>query len=259
MAQRSMSWASGQLSNQFDTLFDSFVISLKRTPERLQLFRTQNSKCGIDFRHFEASDGAQIEASEVEGRIVAKGAVMYKPGAIGNAMSHLSLWHRCAEQTKAFIVLEDDAVVRNDVKAKLIATIPSLGAWDIVLLGYNLNWLEMHIAPGILYGGVFSVPNPSSRQLSDYAASTDPVGLYRLNSAIGICGYVISPSGARILMQSCFPMDNRPVIVASLNHKFLAYGLDCMMATVYPKIGAYVSVAPLVMTANNNSTSTVQR
>jgi glycosyl transferase, family 25 len=248
------------MSDQFDTRFDSFVISLKRTPEKLRDFHAQNSKCGIDIRHFEAIDGAQIDPSEIEGRLVAKGAAGYKPGNVGNAMSHWTLWQWCAEQKKAFIVLEDDAVLRNDIETKLITTIPNLNEWDIILLGYNTDApLELNIAPGILFGGLFSVNHPNSKQLSDFASSANPVALHRLHLAMGVCGYVISPSGANILMRSCFPMDDRFVIYGSVNYRFRAYGIDCMMATVYPKIRAYACVAPLVMTANDHSRSTVQK
>lgn len=245
------------VSDQFDALFDCFVISLKRTPERLHTFRTKNSQCAIDFRHFEAIDGAQIDASEIEGRLVAKGTTRYTPGIIGNAMSHLTLWQRCAEQTKTFVVLEDDAVVRNDIKARLLATTFQLNEWDIILLGYNTDApLELNITPGILFAGGFTIKYPNSEQLSDFAASTNPVGLHRLHLAMGTCGYVISPNGAQILMRSSFPMDNRFVFYALFNHKFPACGIDCMMATIYPKIRAYACVAPLVMTANDHSLST---
>src|SRR5262245_7595466 len=110
------------MSDQFDTLFDCFVISLKRTPERLHAFHTKNSQSEIVFRHFEAIDGLKINTSEIEGRLLAKGAIRYTPGQIGNAMSHLTLWQRCAEQIKKFVVLEDDAVVRKDIKSRLLAT-----------------------------------------------------------------------------------------------------------------------------------------
>jgi hypothetical protein len=53
-------------------------------------------------------------------------------------------------------------------------------------------------------------------------------------------------------------MDNRPVHYASTGHKFRAYGLDSIMATIYPKLSAYVSIAPLAMTANDHHTSTVK-
>jgi hypothetical protein len=161
---------------------------------------------------------------------------------------------------KAFIVLEDDAVLRADIEAKLITTIRNLSEWDIILLGYNTDApLELNIAPGILLRGVFSVKYPKSEQLSDFAASANPIGLHRLRLAMGTCGYVLSPSGANILMRSCFPMDNRFVIYTSGNLRFMAHGLDSMMATVYSKIRAYACVAPLVMTANDHSRSTVQK
>lgn len=248
------------MSSQFETLFDCFVISLKRTPERLQTFLAQNAKCEINFQQFEAIDGTQIDAVNIEGRVVAKDATGYKPGSVGNAMSHLALWRRCADQAKYFVVFEDDAVARNDIKARLLATINQLAEWHIVLLGYNTDAaLEVSIAPGVSFGGGFSVKHPTAKHLSDFANSTNAVALHRLNMAMGICCYVISPSGAQILMQTCFPMDNRPVNIASTGYTFRAYGLDCIMATIYPKISAYVSIAPLVMTANDHHASTVQQ
>jgi glycosyl transferase, family 25 len=247
------------MNDQFDLIFDCFVVSLKRTPERLRVFRTRNSQCGINFQHCEAIDGEQLDASKVESSIVAKGATDYTAGSIGNAMSHLTLWQRCAGQTKAFVVLEDDAVVRSDIKARLITTTAQLNEWDIILLGYNTDApLELNIAPGILLGGHFSVFYPNNDQLADFATSTNPVGLHRLHVAMGICGYVISPSGAQSLMRNCFPMDNRLVPYASFSYKFPAYGLDSIMATIYPKIRAYACLAPLVMTANDQSISTIQ-
>jgi GR25 family glycosyltransferase involved in LPS biosynthesis len=247
------------MSSQFETLFDCFVISLKRTPERLQTFLAQNVKSEINFQHFEAIDGTQVDAANIEDRVVAKGATGYKPGFVGNAMSHLTLWRRCADQAIYFVVFEDDAVARNDIKERLLATIGQLAEWHIVLLGYNTDAaLEVSIAPGVSFGGGFSVKHPTAKHLSDFANSTNAVALHRLNIAMGTCCYVISPSGAQALIQTCFPMDNRPVHYASTGYTFRAYSIDSIMATVYPKISAYVSIAPLVMTANDHHASTVQ-
>jgi glycosyl transferase, family 25 len=247
-----------EMGNDFDNLFDCFVISLKRTPERLRKFLAQNARCEIDFQHFEAVDGTQLSTADFEAA-VAKGALGYQPGAIGVAMSHLALWRRCAGQPKYFVVFEDDAVAREDIKARLLDSIGQLAEWHIVLLGYNTDGpLEFSIAPGISFGGGFSVRHPTAKHLSDFANSTNAVALYRLDMAMGICGYAISPSGAQVLMQTCFPMDNRLVRYASLGSAFNAYGIDCMMATNYPKMLAYVSVSPLVMSANDKNASTVQ-
>jgi hypothetical protein len=42
--------------------FSFFVISLKRTPGRLQGFRVNNAETGIDFEHFDAIDGATLDS-----------------------------------------------------------------------------------------------------------------------------------------------------------------------------------------------------
>jgi len=243
------------MGEYFDQQFDCFVISLKRTPQRLEMFRARHSKSGISFRHFEGVDGRQVDLTEIEGTIVAKGT-NFKSGSIGVAMSHLALWRRCAEQTRNFIVFEDDAVARNDIKMKLPELIEQFSKFDIVILGYNTDVpLEIEIAPGVVYGGGFSVPHPTNKHLTDFVASTNVVGLHRLRMSIGIPGYVISPAGAQILLRECFPMDHRLVTFASWNLASPCKNIDEIMATLYPKIKAYACVAPLVMTPNDHSTS----
>jgi glycosyl transferase, family 25 len=248
-------------SDRFDTLFDCFVINLKRQPERLQAFLARNRSSGIHFHHFEAIDGAQCSAADImDGQVVARGAVNYTPGAIGLAMSHLALWRRCAEQGKHLVVFEDDAVVRNDIKERLIALAGQGDEWDFILLGYNTDAeLELNIAPGIDLGGVFSVGYPTAKHLADFAQSSNPVALQPLIIAMGTCGYAVTPKGAECLIRGCFPMDNRPVKLRAVNHTFPAYGIDCMMTSVYQKMRAFACVAPLVMTPNDRKTSTVQR
>ena len=243
------------MDSQFDHQFNSYVISLKRTPQQLEEFRARNSKCGSDFCHFEGIDHRDIDLVAAANEITAKGTTL-KPGSIGAAMSHLALWRRCAGQTKHFVVLEDDAQARNDIKARLLETVGKLDEFDIVLMGCNTDRpLELSIAPGFLFGGGFSVPHPTAKHLSEFAESANPVGLHRLNMSMGICGYVISPKGAKVLIRECFPIDHRPVRFASWNHTFPSQGIDDMMGTLYSRIAAYTCVAQLVMTSNDPATS----
>jgi glycosyl transferase, family 25 len=246
------------MKNQFDTLFDCFVISLKRQPDRLQAFRDRNKPAKIDFKHFEAIDGAQSNAADLDG-IVAKGATNYTPGAVGVAMSHLALWRHCTERNNHLVVCEDDAVLRHDIKERL-SSLAEGNNWDVILLGYNMDAaFELKIAPGIDFGGGFSVRFPTAKHLADFANANDSVGLQRLNIALGLCGYAVTSKGAQFLIRSCFPMDNRPVLYRSYGHSIPAYGLDCVMATLYPRMRAYACVPPLVMTPNDHKTSTIQR
>ena len=233
----------------FDQLFDSFVINLKRQPERLQAFRYRNTPSEIHFHHFEAIDGAQCPP-----------VANYTPGAVGNAMSHLALWRRCAEQGKSFVVLEDDVVIRHDIKARLPSLVAQVAGWDIILLGYNFDAsLELNIAPGINFSGDFSARYPTEQHLARFSRSTVQIGSQRLVSAFGICGYVISPKGAKNLIDRCFPLDSRTVILRRAGRSISAYTLDCMMTTIYRHMLAYACLPPLVMTPNNPKTSTTRR
>jgi len=236
---------------RFENMFECFVISLKRKPERLEKFRRFNSNNKIDFQHFEGVDGRDINMTEIVGRVVAKNTI-YRPGSIGCAMSHLALWKQCASQAKSFVILEDDAVARNDMMDRLIELLVPFGEFDLIVLGWNTDRpLELEIAPGIFYGGGFSVPFPSNEHLSDFAASNNPVGLHRLSMSTGSPGYVVSPKGARLLITGCFPMDHRQVRFASWNATFDSQNIDGMMAALFRWIAAYACVAPLVMTAND--------
>jgi glycosyl transferase, family 25 len=239
--------------------FSFFVISLKRTPDRLQGFSANNAGTGIDFEHFEAIDGMSMDSS-ARTALVSSHATGYTPGALGVAASHRALWLRCSEQQNPFVICEDDAVLRDDIADQLPRLISRADDWDIVMLGFNFDvGLETEIVPGILMGGGFSVKYPTQQHLHAFASGRGQVALQRLNLCFGICAYAISPTGARRLLQKAFPMDNRPTVIKSANRSFPAYGVDCMMATLYPQLTAYVCIAPLAMTPNSQHSSLTQR
>ena len=240
--------------------FDWFVISLRRLPEKLQAFLERNKSSGIDFQPFEAVDGTQCNVFDlIDGKIVAKGAVRYTPGAIGVALSHLALWRRCVEQNRHLVIFEDDAVVRNDIEARLSALAGQGDDWDIILLGYNTDSvLELNIAPEIDLIGAFSIDYPTAKHLADFAHASNSVGLQRLIVAMGLCGYALAPKGAECLIRGCFPMDNRPVTFRESGRSVPALGIDCMMASMYRKMRAFACVSPLVMTPNDRKSSTTQ-
>jgi len=237
--------------------FSFFVISLKRTPNRLEKFRANST--AIRFEHIEAIDGMSMDSSARAG-VVAPHATGYTPGALGIAASHRALWLRCSERQNPFVICEDDAVLREDILDQLPRVVGGAGDWDIIMLGFNFDvGLETEIVPGILMGGGFSIKYPSQQDLDAFVRGRGQVALQRLNLCFGVCANAISPTGARRLLQKAFPMDNRPTIIKSANRSFPAYGVDCMMATLYPELSAYVCIAPLAMTPNNQKTSLSQR
>jgi glycosyl transferase family 25 len=237
---------------------DCAVVSLLRTNRRAA-FLERNKATKINFIIFDAIDGDTLCSSEVED-LIKPGTQLYTPGSLGCAKSHLTLWQRCLVSGKPLVIFEDDAVIREDFKRQIARLLYGRLDWHIVLLGYNFDAaVEIEISPRVASSLSFSTRYPSSQQLSEFAASENSVELYPLLMAWGGCGYAISPEGARVLIDRCFPMDNRTIRIASHNSTVRAYSIDSMMNSCYPEILAFACVAPLVMTPNDPVTSNTRR
>jgi glycosyl transferase, family 25 len=244
------------MSAQRSSQFRYMVISLEREPERLANFRARNDQTNVAIEHFKAIDGAKL--TTVDATILAKGA-FNTPGAIGNAMSHLTLWKECVSSDTNLVILEDDAYLRHDLSYQLHNICERCDS-NLIMLGCNMDTtIELNISPGIDLGARFSVRYPSAKHLDAFAKMTEPVALCRLGIALGLGGYAVTPKGAALLTEKCFPLDNRLVYMTPENRSFPAYGLDCMMIAAYPAMRAYLCLPPLVMTPNDHATSQVQR
>ncbi len=242
--------------------YPAFVISLSRTPERREAFFRENESAFPGITVFEAIDGNKVSRDDAAAQgIIGKGVHTYTQGAIGSAMSHRALWQQCAADREPMVVFEDDAILRRDFAERLPAVIAAAGAeWHIIRLGFNFDSiLDVRMTDFCDLRSVFSIAVPSKQQMKTFAASQAPVHLFNLNNAFGICAYVISPRGARILLKRCFPLDSRLVHLPSLKRSVMASGTDYMMNAVYRDINAYVTVPPLALTPNDRSNSTIQR
>jgi hypothetical protein len=117
--------------------------------------------------------------------------------------------------------------------------------------------IELNISPDIDLAARFSVRFPSAKHLGVFAKMTEPVALCRLRLAFGTAGYAVTPKGAALLTEKCFPLDNRPIQVRIEKRSIRAFSLDSMMTDVYPTMRAYLCLPPLVMTPNDPATSQV--
>jgi len=239
--------------------FDCHVINLARTPGRMATFLGQNSAAGLAFKRSEAADGGAISDEEaIRLRLVKPGSKWRTKGTIGVALSHRNLWEKAIADDRPLVVFEDDAFVRDDFKAAFPAAVAKIGAWDIILLGYNTDALvEFNVAADFDVSALFTVKHPSRAQLAGFTRSREPANLFRLRHAFGISAYAISPAGARKLIQRCFPMDNRLIVFKATNHRFNAFSLDCMMNVFYKDLAAYAFVGPLALPHNDWEASTV--
>ena len=252
----------------------NFVVSLDRQPEKFERFLKRNEGCGIAFERFPAVDGLKLTDEEVMAMgIVAPGS-RFAPGTVGGTASMARIWKQVAQQDEPALVFEDDCTIRHDVNARLAALLPSLGDWDVLVLGYNTDSiLDLELAPAMTSTstpGLESLPSMKAMMvfkpghaddLTDavFQRSTSQVAAFRLNNCFGPGGYVLSPAGARRMYPYFFPMDNRVVTIEALGNRALTtMGADMMGNSVYRFVKAYACFAPLVVPRNDAANSSTQ-
>lgn len=232
--------------------YPCYVINLDRQPERLATFRQWNDGCGLAIERFPAIDGAGLDEAARRKLTTVDGL---GPGILGNAASHKALWEQTVDRMRPHVIFEDDAVLRSDIAEALPATIAKIGGfWDILLLGFNTD-AGLHLRPGEhLRASIEFEYYPSEASLRAHRDARDEVRPYRLANAFGACGYAISPLGARKLLQQCFPIIRRPLLIRG-RQPMMVMTIDGPMNIAYPTIDAHICLPPLVMTPNDHATS----
>jgi hypothetical protein len=132
--------------------------------------------------------------------------------------------------------------------------------FDILLLGFNWDqflYLEMFPDKSGLVKLKFN-QSALQKQINDVGHKIVRSHAYRLRSAFGNCGYVISPKGAALMIESIYPLEERLVKPEDVDYEFHAQSKDALMCNVYGKSASYVAFPPLVYVTNNHSESTVQ-
>ena len=241
--------------------FECHVINLRRTPERLTSFMAQNAATGLTFQRFEAADGNDIsEADAIRLNLIKRGTKWPTRGTIGVALSHRNLWEKAVAGGRPLIILEDDLFIREDFREVFAPAVARLGAWDVILFSYNVDGLvQFSVGADLDISGLFVEKVPSLAQLQKFVRSREPVHLFRLRHAFGLCGYVISPAGARKLLARCFPMDNRMVDFPGTGNRFAVFSIDSMMNAFFRALDAYVFIGPLALPLNDWANSTVEK
>ena len=237
-------------------MFDIKVISLQRTPERLEVFQQQNSH--LDFSVFPAIEGAFVNESDRKDFI--EDGYSYRPGALGNALSHQKLWQEVVSKGEPLTICEDDAIFHKNfvvLSSKVLSLLD--GDWDICLWGWNFDsFLLCNIPQGLSSCSMAFDQNALRQNFLGYISSEiNPLPLPLLQTLGTIC-YSISPQGAQKFLSQTRPIKKMNVFFPSLNKPLENSALDISMSAFYSDNKSYVSFPPLALTMNEAELSTVQ-
>lgn len=243
------------------------VISLDRTPERFNTFATVNRHLA-DVTRYAAVDGRHLDTAALvaRGLIASDVLATYSPSALGCALSHVGLWTAASESDRALTVAEDDAIFHGDFDRLAESAMRELPPdWDIVLWGFNFDgFMSFEMLPGVSYClGQFDQAGMRAGITTFQRLALSP-RLFRLRWAFGTVCYSISPKGARLVRSEICPL--RPIIsvipegarARPGGTHFRSVGPDNAMCSLYPRLNAFVSMPPLVVSKNEPENSTVQ-
>ena len=224
-----------------------YVISLKKTPERLDSFKKLNRH--INFEVFDAVDGSELDCIG-----------NYGHGGMGNAMSHIALWKLCAAGDETFTICEDDAILHknfNDVLYQLKIMNP----YDFICWGWNFD-AHLWASPLPFLTPIQMVFNQDSMRANkqEYLENHINYTFLRLHLFNGTFCYSITPAGARQFLDICYPL--KPMVEVAVPNagtwQIAPAGLDSAMPEAYQKTKSVVCFPPLALCDNDHSISTVQ-
>ena len=242
------------------------MISLKRTPERLSAFYNINQKA-LNEWDVEVIDGIDgIEQAQIMHRsrwVSNNAAETWTKGAIGSGLSHIKAWQRCIERDMAVLVVEDDAVLTENLKSKLI-DLKIIGAErkdaKLVLLGWNLDsLLHAELSVGLKHISLFEPTYPDLKEIRRIINNKTIRSSCKLKCCFGLPAYLIDPLIAKELLHTCRPLKSeKNEMTRGIPEHYLTT-LDGMLSNRYHEMGAEIIVPPLTIALNNQETSLTRR
>jgi GR25 family glycosyltransferase involved in LPS biosynthesis len=129
----------GENTTKNITEISTFVINLKRRPDRLRNFFTKNKDELYPITVFEGVDGKTLLPSHKVQKAFSTGDYNYRRGIVGCAMSHIKIWKEFVTKlsTNYCIVFEDDAELCKDFHHKVLYLLDKHKEFDIMFLHYN--------------------------------------------------------------------------------------------------------------------------
>jgi GR25 family glycosyltransferase involved in LPS biosynthesis len=236
------------------------VINLQSRPDRLAAFRAANP--GLAFERFAAVEGAARprDAWIADGLITADNE--YSAGAIGCAMSHVSLWRHCASSGRPVCIIEDDVLLRDNFVVAANVLLAGLARWDIVCWTWNLDWPLCFLpGDGLARAWLQTDPYAIRGRYDAFKADRSPVQPARLISLAATACYVVSPAGAASLLRLCLPIGRVPADLyndGSLGIAWINGGIDVEMSRHFRALDAFVAMPPLAVAINDLTASSIR-
>ena len=255
--------ARDHTSDEAEGWWRAAVITMDSTSDRFAAFARDNSHLRSRITPFEAVDGRQLDRRKaVESGLYSEAALQVKgltAGMIGCAASHRHLWESCLLSGQPLLVLEDDVMTHPGLESFIASHRTRLEECHIVLFGCNTDSvLQIRTSQGLKLTAAMEPAHPTPEWISSALASTEAecVELLALLKACGTSCYWITPYGAQLLLNRCFPLTEQPTFMPLLQQPLLpGISLDWRICALYGELDALVCQPFLAYSPNTHSST----
>ena len=233
------------------------VINLERSQERLAAFRQRSGLAAQVIPRLNAIEGQTLALDALLARnVLDRTALDWPRGQLGCALSHIKALMHCRRRGEPLLIFEDDALFAPQWTKSLERVLHQApSGWELLLLGWNLDsCLQLGWGNAITSTSLFQPHWPDAEVLNTCLAEQDQHLWLRLQKALGLAGYVVSPAGASRILDWCLPLRTLPIQAANLPAR-PCFSLDGQLNSFYPELSAWVCIPPLVLGANDKPQS----
>lgn len=234
----------------------SHVITLDRAGARFRRFQQINAHLGCQV--FDAIRGQSFSQAErltrgyVTREALNSGAV--SDARLGCALSHHALWQLSASTGRPLLILEDDVATHPALLAYIKAA--DLRDKDMVSFGVNTNSVLHSVSPeGLEQVTVYRNEHPSYEAIARLLAATS-IGDVRMSRCLrrfGNCCYLVTPQGARKLVERFFPLRLEGVPIPLVTKHMPGTGADRRLNALFDGLEAHVTLPFLAYVPNLES------
>ena len=186
-----------------------------------------------------------------------------KKGSLGNAHSIYAILKECISDNRPRLILEDDTQLHPNLSNFISENWHSIKNLDILVLGGNTDAvMTFEAINGMPISALFT---QKEDQHPDYSRiskifSTTPITrttIYKLHKIFGSHAWIVSPKGAKKLIERCFPLDITPIDIPLLAHKLIGISFDRRWNAVLREMEAGICIPFLAMTPNNSQSNRI--
>ena len=255
-----MIYRSLKRDNSITSFLKTRLISISQ--ERTEAFGLRNPHIKIDNFSFGTREE---ELKEEEINLIATKALTELakkvPGSIGNAHSIFVILKECISEDVHYLILEDDTQIHPNIHEFIINKWEIIKKLDVLLLGGNTNSpITFEMLNGMPLSGVFleeKDKHPSYQRINKIFSKSliQDIKTYKLKNIFGSHAWIVSPQGAKKLIQNCFPLDIQPINVPLFFNSLSGISFDRRWNSILGIIDARICIPFLALTPNINKTS----